>query len=155
MKTKIRIFNTNVKSVLLYACETWRVTKASNNRIQTFVNRCLRHILRVRWQDKVRNEDLWKRAEQQPLHLQVRKRKWRWLGHTLRKPFANVTRHALRWTPQGKRNRGRPKTTWRRSTDAEVKQTGMSWNQLEKMAKDRGRWRSLVDDLCSNGNLRV
>ena len=155
VKTKLRIFNTNVKSVLLYACETWRVTKASNNRIQTFVNRCLRHILRVRWQDKVRNEDLWKRAEQQPLHLQVRKRKWRWLGHTLRKPFANVTRHALRWTPQGKRNRGRPKTTWRRSTDAEVKQTGMSWNQLEKMAKDRGRWRSLVDDLCSNGNLRV
>ena len=155
VKTKFRIFNTNVKSVLLYACETWRVTKASNNRIQTFVNRCLRHILRVRWQDKVRNEDLWKRAEQQPLHLQVRKRKWRWLGHTLRKPFANVTRHALRWTPQGKRNRGRPKTTWRRSIDAEVKQTGMSWNQLEKMAKDRGRWRSLVDDLCSNGNLRV
>ena len=48
VKTKLRMFNTNVKSVLLYACETWRVTKASNNRIQTFVNRCLRHILRVR-----------------------------------------------------------------------------------------------------------
>ena len=28
VKTKLRIFNTNVKSVLLYACETWRVTKA-------------------------------------------------------------------------------------------------------------------------------
>ena len=56
--------------------KTWRVTKASNNRIQTFVNRCLRHVLRVRWQDKVRNDDLWKRAEQQPLHQQVRKRKW-------------------------------------------------------------------------------
>ena len=36
----------------------------------------------------------------------------------------------------GKRNRRRPKTIWRRSTEAEVKQTGMSWNQLEKMAKD-------------------
>ncbi|KAL9951048.1 hypothetical protein ACROYT_G043641 [Oculina patagonica] len=67
------------------------------------------------------------------------------------KPFANVTRHALRCTPQGKRNRGRPKTTWRRSTEAEVQQTGMSWNQLEKVAKDRGRWRSLLDDLCSTG----
>ena len=51
VKTKLRISNTNLKSVLLYACETWRVIKASNNRIQTFVNRCLRHILRVRWQD--------------------------------------------------------------------------------------------------------
>ena len=44
VKTKLRIFSTNVKSVLLYACETWHVTKASKNRIQTFVNRCLRHI---------------------------------------------------------------------------------------------------------------
>ena len=141
LKTKLRIFNNNAKTLLLYACETWRVTKASNNRIQTSVNRCLRHIVQVRWQDKIRNEDLWKRAEQQHLHLQVRKRKWRWLGHTLRKPFANVTGHALRWTPQGKRSRGRPKTTWRRSTEAEVKQTGiMSWNKLEKVAKDRGRW---------------
>ena len=144
-----------MKSVLLHACETWRVTKASNNRIQTLVNRCLRHILRVLWQDKVRNEDLWTREEQQPLHQQVRKRKWRWLSHTLRKPFANVARNALRCTPQGKRNRGRPKTTWRRSTEAEVKQTGMSWNQLEKVAKGTGRWKSLVHDLCSNGNLRV
>ena len=42
-----------------------------------------------------------------------------------------------------------------RSTEAEVKQTGMSWNQLEKVAKDGGRWRSLVDDICPNGNLRV
>ncbi|KAL9983040.1 hypothetical protein ACROYT_G005164 [Oculina patagonica] len=73
------------------------------------------------------------------------------LGHTLRKPSANITRHALRWTPQGKRNRGRPKTTRRRSTETEVQQTGMSWNHLEKVAKDRGRWRSLVDDLCSTG----
>jgi len=24
--TKIRIFNTNVKSVLLYGCETWKLT---------------------------------------------------------------------------------------------------------------------------------
>ncbi|KAL9961174.1 hypothetical protein ACROYT_G030072 [Oculina patagonica] len=30
VKTKLRIFNTNVTSVPLYACETWRVTRASN-----------------------------------------------------------------------------------------------------------------------------
>ena len=39
----------------------------------------------------------------------------------------------------GKRNRERPKTTWRRSTEAEVKQTGMSWNQLEKRGKGQGQ----------------
>ena len=30
-----------------------------------------------------------------------------------------------------------------------------SWNQLERVTMDRGRWRSLVDNLCYNGNSRV
>ena len=36
-KTKIRLFNSNVKSVLLYGSETWRNTKATVQRIQSFV----------------------------------------------------------------------------------------------------------------------
>ena len=39
--TKIRLFNTNVKSVLLYGAETWRINKTTLIRIQTFVNHCL------------------------------------------------------------------------------------------------------------------
>ena len=42
--TKIRIFNACVKSVLLYGCETWLVTKEIQRKIQTFVNRCLKYI---------------------------------------------------------------------------------------------------------------
>ena len=34
--TKIRIFNACVKSVLLYGCETWLVTKEIQRKIQTF-----------------------------------------------------------------------------------------------------------------------
>jgi hypothetical protein len=49
-KTKLWIFNSNVKSGLLYACETWRVLKASMNKLQSFVNRCLRRILNIRGQ---------------------------------------------------------------------------------------------------------
>ena len=45
--TKIRLFNSNVKSVLLYGCETWRATQGVINKRQVFVNRCLRKILKV------------------------------------------------------------------------------------------------------------
>ena len=44
---KIRIFNACVKSVLLYGRETWLVTKGIQRKLQTFVNRCLRYILRI------------------------------------------------------------------------------------------------------------
>ena len=46
--TKIKIFNACVKSVLLYGCETWLVTKEIQRKIQTFVNRCLRYTWSVR-----------------------------------------------------------------------------------------------------------
>lgn len=47
--TKLRILNSNVKSVLLYGAETWRTTKTSLRRIQTFYNTCLRRIFNIRW----------------------------------------------------------------------------------------------------------
>ena len=33
VKTKLRILNTIVKSVVLYACETWRITKALTHKM--------------------------------------------------------------------------------------------------------------------------
>jgi hypothetical protein len=45
--TKMRIFNARVKSLLLYGCETWLVTSDIRRKIQTFVNPCIRYILRI------------------------------------------------------------------------------------------------------------
>jgi hypothetical protein len=39
-KTKLRIFNACVKSVLLYGCETWYVTRNIERKLQSFINRC-------------------------------------------------------------------------------------------------------------------
>jgi len=41
-EVEIQIFNTNVKSVLLYAHETWRTTNQVTRRLQIFVKKCLR-----------------------------------------------------------------------------------------------------------------
>jgi len=40
-RTKLRIFCSNVKSVLLYGSETWKEMKTNTSKLQTFVNRCL------------------------------------------------------------------------------------------------------------------
>jgi hypothetical protein len=47
-RIKIRIFNTNVKSGLLYTCETWKTTNQVTRRLQTFVNKCLRRIMNMK-----------------------------------------------------------------------------------------------------------
>ncbi len=139
LNNKIRIFNTNVKSVLLYGSETWRVTNTNTKKLQSFTNKCLRNILNIRWPEVISNEQLWDRTRQNPIDIDVKKRKWGWIGHTLRKPVTNVTRQALSWNPQGRRKVGRPKQTWRRSVNAEVNAAGTSWAELGRTSQNRVR----------------
>jgi len=54
-QTKLRICNTNVKAALLYGCETWKNSKSITAKLQVFVNKCLRKILRIFWPDQITN----------------------------------------------------------------------------------------------------
>ena len=106
----------------------------------------------IYWPDTINNRQLLERTGQQPIGIELRKRKWRWIGHTLRRPKDSLTRHGLLWNPQGSRARGRPRMTWRREVETEMKAARKSWCDLEKMAQDRGEWRAFVDGLCSTGS---
>ena len=149
MRTKLRIFNSNVKSVLLCGCETWRTTLTIQRKIQTFFNTCLRRIYKIQWQEKIRNEDLWERAGQKPVAKQLLRRKWGWIGHPLRKSASSTTRQALTWNPQGRRKRGRLHNSWRRDTEAELKQQGTNWSRMTRAAQNRVPWQGVVYGLCS------
>ncbi|VDP59851.1 unnamed protein product [Schistosoma mattheei] len=56
---KVRIFNTNVKTVLLYGAETSGTTTTVIKKVQVFIKNCLRKIPNVRWSDTISNELLW------------------------------------------------------------------------------------------------
>jgi len=104
----------------------------------------LRKILRIFWLDQITNNELWKRTKQPRIDLQIRKRKWGWLGHTLPKPIDDITRQGLEWNPQGKRGRGRPKNAWRRTVLEEAKGVKKTWAEIKCDAKNRLRWRILM-----------
>ena len=65
INTKICIFNTNVKPVLLYGCETRKTTQSLNNKLQVFINSRLRYILKVWWPNKISNKELWTKPKQE------------------------------------------------------------------------------------------
>ena len=109
-ETKLCIFNSNVKSFLLYGSETCRCTKKAPQKIQTFINSCLRCILNIWWPVKIGYEELWQRGNQEPVGRQILRRKWGWIGPTVQKEASNITRQSLTWNPQGKR-RGRPQNS--------------------------------------------
>ena len=50
---------------------------------------------------------------------QIKTRRWRWIGRVLRMKPDSLPRAAPTWAPEGKRNRGRPRKTWRRTAERE------------------------------------
>ncbi len=80
IKTKIRLFNSIVKPALLHGAETWRTIVATTKKTQTFINNCLRWILRIHWPETISNQELWQRTGQQPLDETILQRRWRWIA---------------------------------------------------------------------------
>jgi len=117
-----------VKAVLLCASESWTVTQKTIDRLQVFVNKCLRRILDIHWTDRISNKELWKKTDQEPVLVQLRRRKWNWLGHTLRKSGDSIAKLGLQWTAQGHGGRGRPKNTWRWELENEMWTAGFRYS---------------------------
>ena len=144
---KLRIFNACVMSVLLYGCETWGISVGSMKKLQVFCNRCLRRICKIFWPQTVSNSDLYALTKTKPISKEISKRKWRWIGHVLRRPSDNIAQQALDWNPQGSRRPGRPSNTWRRTVEREINTTGKSWRQVKALAFDREKWKQFIDAL--------
>ena len=122
--------------------------------LEVFQNKCLRRILHIFWLNKITNAELHDRTGMLPISLEVEKRRWRWIGHVNKNAtdIYSKSNHAL--DPAGNRMRERPKDTWRRSVERQMKSLGWSWGQVAKLAADRTRWRSSVSALCASTHER-
>jgi hypothetical protein len=83
--------------------------------------------MNIKWFDRITNEDLWSITQQETIENQIKRRKWNWIGRTLRKERGEIEKTALDWNHQGYRRRGRPKRTWRRTIEDEIRVTRKSW----------------------------
>jgi hypothetical protein len=105
--------------------------------------------LRIWWPKTISNKELWETTQQIPISSKIKIRKWKWIGHTLRKDQNNVTRQGLDWNPQGKLRKGRSRITWKKTVSAELQEQNVSWKEAKQMAKNRVRWQKFVMALCS------
>ena len=112
---------------------------------------CLRRILGIRWPQRVSNERIGDITGINKTSDEIRKRRWNWIGHVLRKDATDNCRVALGWQPEGKRAVGRPKTTWRRTVENERKSEGWnSWREVKVIAEDRVGWKTRVAAVCAS-----
>jgi len=74
-RTKIKIFKSNVISVLLYGCECWGMTKTDEKELDAFLHKSLRRMFKIYWPMQVTNEEIRARAGLEATRKQVARRR--------------------------------------------------------------------------------
>ena len=143
-KTKLKLYQSCVLSTLLYGSECWRMTVSDIKQLSVFHTKNLRRILGIFWPNTISNQDVLAQCQQESMDTIIMRRRWNWIGHILRREPDSIPRIALHWTPEGKRKRGRPKTTWRRTVEEEMKTMDLTWGSVQKLAQNRQEWRTFV-----------
>ena len=65
LDTKLKVYRSLVLPTLLYACETWTVYQRHAKRLNHFHTSCLRKLLKIKWQDRIPDIEVLKRAGMQ------------------------------------------------------------------------------------------
>ena len=148
-KTKLKLYRSNVLSVLLYGAECLGLTAGIEKKLASFHQKCLRRILNIRWNSYISNEVVLERADDEDLTKTIRRRRWRYLGHALRMDEKRIPPQAWTWMPTGKRKRGRPRSTLRRAVQRDMQTGSISGIDLHENERDRTGWRALLSALCT------
>ena len=147
MNTKMKVLKCYVWSTLLYGCECWTITKDSENKIEATEMWFLRRLLRVSWKEKKSNEVVLDEAHVGRSMLKtIRKRQMQFLGHLNR--HKGLEHLALTGKIEGKRGRGRPRTTYLGNLNKWV--TGKDQGNVAflRASEQRNEWKTMIADVC-------
>ena len=84
----------------------WKMTVRDEKRINAFQFKCLRRILKIRWQQHVPNTRIAEMAGVTKISSEVRRRRWNWIGHVLRKERDDHSVEALDWADRREKKCG-------------------------------------------------
>ena len=108
-ETRIRIYNTLAVPMLTYGSEVWALKKRDKQRISAAEMRFMRKTAKVTLRDRKRNTDILNTLEATPIIKKIKNYRKNWRRHVNRMPETRSPRMIQRYTPTGKRPRGRPR----------------------------------------------
>ena len=137
LKVKGKVYNTCVRSTLLYGSETWAVKVEQEQRLQRTEMQMVRWMCGAKLRDRVSSEELRNRLGIESVKVKLRRGRLRWRGHVERRDEANWVKKCMYMEVEGKKPRGRPRKTW----GEVIRKDMLDWGLKLEMAGDRGEWR--------------
>ena len=140
-QTKIHLFNSVIVPVLTYGLESVALSMPHQNRLQSFVMRCLRIILGISLREEKRSTEIRKVAKQQRMSSVLMRKRLCFVGHVERMKDERVPKKLLVCAPEhGKRSAGGQRLRWSDVLTRDLTRCGLDQCWREK-ALERDSWR--------------
>ncbi len=111
-RRKGRVYQAEVRSILLYGCETWPARVADERMLEVFDNDSINHIICIRRRDCVPSVELRHRLCITSILVLLVQRRLRWFCHAARRPEGELIKDFFLPTPP---------RTWHRRAGGQLK----------------------------------
>ena len=107
--------------------------------------RCLRKLLKIKWQDKIPDTEVLKRSGLTHLGTMIMQKRLRWLGHVKRMDNSRIPKTVLfSEARDGSRKQGRPLLRYHDNCKSDMKSFDLNVENWEVCAMQRLSWRENV-----------
>ena len=130
-----------VRSAILHGSETWCLRENEMVVLRRTERAMVRSMCGVKLVDRKNTEELMKMLGlKETLDKMAKGNGVRWYGHVVRRDDESILKKAMMFEVNGPRQRGRPKQTWKKQVEENIKKIGL---RVEE-ATDCARWREGV-----------
>ena len=145
LRARARVYEACIRSVMLYGSETWPCTKKLEDMLLRSDRRMIRLMCGVTLQTRVPSEDLLHNSGLVDIRTVLKRNRLRMFGHVARRGSEEPLGKVRCLEAPGRRPPGRPKKTWAKNVEENLKEAGLE----EQDALDRDRWRVILKRLTS------
>ena len=131
---RVKLYNSLVRSILLYNCSTWGMSVTDEEKMDSFHRQQLRNILNIKYPNKIRSKHLYKTTKTHPISADIVKQRWKLFGHTLRMEKETPARKAMKYffeRTDAKKFRGRKRTTIVTTLNRDIQNTKLKYPQFD------------------------
>ena len=139
LKLKGNVYSACAMSAMIYGCETWATSVEQVLRIERTEMRMVRWMCGVSLRERKTSAELRQRMGIEDVGDVMKRSRLRWMGHVLRKDEDDWVRKSMLLEVDGKRGRGRPKITWIKMVERDMRERGL----VKEDALDLEKWRRM------------
>ena len=104
----------------------------------------LRRVANKTKRDRERSSKIREDLKVTPLAQEIEIKQLRWFGHVSRMSKERLPKKCIEARLDGKRSRGRPRTTWTENITKLGNRRGKTLTEMKRMAKNREEWKSFI-----------